>query len=73
VQWRDDGFAVFAFGKNNGSRIDQVDSGFLRWVLGKDFPSHVKDICHLALHKHGPELIDELAKRYPRRATTEAA
>jgi DNA polymerase III subunit epsilon len=75
VQWRDDGFAVFAFGKNNGSRIDQVDSGFLRWVLGKDFPSHVKDICHLALHKHGPELTDELAKRYPRRvvATSEAA
>lgn len=74
VQWREDGFAVFAFGKHNGSRIDQVDTGFLRWVLGKDFPSHVKDICHLALHKRGPELLAELAKRYPRRtAATEAA
>lgn len=74
VQWREDGYAVFAFGKHNGSRIDQVDTGFLRWVLGKDFPSHVKDICHLALHKRGPELLAELAKRYPRRLpATEAA
>lgn len=74
IQWQD-GFAIFAFGKNNGQRIDAVDQGFLRWVLHKDFPTHVKDICHLALFKRGAELLDELAARYPRRtvANPEAA
>lgn len=74
VQWHDSGHAVFAFGKNSGQRIDAVDPGFLRWVLGKDFPSHVKDICHLALHKRGDELVAELGRRYPRpTVATEAA
>lgn len=66
IQWGESGYPVFTFGKNKGCRIDQVDSGFLRWVLGKDFPPHVKDICHLALHRHGAELVAKLAERYPR-------
>ncbi len=73
IQWNDAGHAVFAFGKNSGQRIDAVDPGFLRWVLGKDFPSHVQDICHLALHKRGAELLDTLAQRYPRKTTTTEA
>lgn len=74
VQWHDSGHAVFAFGKNSGQRIDAVDPGFLRWVLGKDFPAHVKDICHLALHKRGDDLVAELMNRYPRPVPqTEAA
>jgi len=42
------------------------NSGFLRWILGKDFPPHVKDVCHVALHKQDAELVAELARRYPK-------
>jgi DNA polymerase-3 subunit epsilon len=48
VQWDDNGAVVLAFGKHKGERLDQVELGFLRWVLKKDFPPHVKAICHAA-------------------------
>jgi DNA polymerase III subunit epsilon len=68
VQWRDDGWPVFMFGKNKGCRIDQVDPGFLRWVIAKDFPPHVKEVCRAALQMSGERLKPWLAERYPRRA-----
>lgn len=67
IQW-ENGAAVIAFGKHKGTRVDRVDPGFLLWVLRKDFPPHVKDICDLALNKRGDELVAELAQRYPRSA-----
>lgn len=67
IQW-ENGAAVIAFGKHKGTRVDRVDSGFLLWVLRKDFPPHVKDICDLALNKRGDELTAALAQRYPRSA-----
>lgn len=72
VQWDADGNAVFGFGKNANRRIDQTDPGFLRWVISKDFPQHVKDICTAALQLPGVHLKPWIAERYPRPATTEA-
>lgn len=74
IQWHEDGHPVFAFGKNNGRRLDQVDPGFLRWMLGKDFPPHVKEICHEALtHRGGPASFTAwVAARYPRRISEAA-
>lgn len=71
-QW-DCGHAVVAFGKHAGIRIDRVDPGFLSWILTKDFPAHVKEICHVAL-RNRPEQIEALiAQRYPRPSQQEAA
>lgn len=65
VQWDDKGEVIFGFGKNKGQRVDQTDAGFLRWILDKDFPPHVKKICSVALERrlHFKEWI---AQYYPR-------
>lgn len=74
LQWRDDGSAVFAFGKYNGQSIAMADPGFLRWVVGKDFPPHVKEVCRTALQIHAHDFETWLRERYPRpTANTEAA
>jgi DNA polymerase-3 subunit epsilon len=54
VQWDDSGAVVFGFGKHKGAQVDRVDGGFLRWILSKDFPPHVKDICRVALERRLP-------------------
>lgn len=48
VQWRA-GKITFAFGKYSGTEVTRVDAGFLEWVIGKDFPAHVKLICRAVL------------------------
>jgi DNA polymerase-3 subunit epsilon len=35
---------VLNFSKHKGTLIKDVDKGFIKWVLGKDFPKSVKDI-----------------------------
>lgn len=72
IQWREDGRAAFAFGKNKGLCVDDVDSGFLQWVVGKDFPPHVKDVCRAALRMTGEPLAVWIANQYPRVALKEA-
>jgi DNA polymerase-3 subunit epsilon len=75
IQWDAEGNAIFGFGKNQNRRVDQTDPGFLRWVIGKDFPPHVRDICAAALRLPGVHLMPWIAERYPRRPapSTEAA
>src|SRR5262249_31222880 len=45
-QWRE-GVAVVAFGKHDGKPIHELaveeNGGYLRWMLDKDFPHHVKE------------------------------
>lgn len=66
VQWDESGAVVFGFGKHKGQQVVHVDAGFLRWVLSKDFPPHVKKICGVALEK--PSRFGEwIATYYPRR------
>jgi DNA polymerase III subunit epsilon len=58
------GAVVFGFGKHKGLQVDQVDPGFLRWVLAKDFPPHVKKICGVALERRR-QFKDWIAQYYP--------
>jgi hypothetical protein len=67
VQWDASGAVVFGFGKNKGLQVDQVDGGFLRWILAKDFPPHVKKICEVALERRR-HFKDWIAQYYPRPA-----
>lgn len=72
IQWSADGKTILAFGKNNGRPLDETDPGFLRWVIDKDFPPHVKEVCRAALQLRGEALTTWIAQRYPRPATSEA-
>jgi len=52
LQWNDDGQIVMTFGKHVGVPLPHVvrlDAGYVRWVVGKDFPPHVLEICERAL------------------------
>lgn len=69
IQWNG-GAAVFGFGKNKGGRIDQADVGFLRWILAKDFPPHVKEVCRMAL-EHRSQFTDWILRQYPRHVVQE--
>lgn len=65
IQWDASGAVVFGFGKHKGCQVDQVDPGFLRWVLAKDFPPHVKKICQVSLERRR-QFKDWIAQYYPR-------
>jgi DNA polymerase III subunit epsilon len=59
LRW-ENGTVVLGFGKHAGSALHKIahgpDRSFLRWVMDKDFPPHVVEICRAAL---------ELAARAP--------
>ncbi|MFC1639331.1 exonuclease domain-containing protein, partial [Gemmatimonadota bacterium] len=68
IQWND-GQAVFEFGKYKGRTVLSVvdlDSGYLKWVLSKDFPKHVDNIIKGALSQLSPdEFHDKIAQYFP--------
>lgn len=66
VQWDERGVVVFGFGKHKGCRVDQADVGFLRWIQGKDFPPHVKEICDAATRCTSEGFTAWITTRYPR-------
>lgn len=68
VQWDPSGAVVFGFGKYKGQQVAHADAGFLRWVLAKDFPPHVKKICEVALERRR-QFADWIATYYPRPAS----
>ncbi len=84
IQWDTSGAVVLGFGKHKGERLDKVDVSFLRWVVKKDFPPHVKDICHAAGMARVPQqqaiergeictqFADWISQKYPRAAPQEA-
>lgn len=59
LRW-DNGVVTLGFGKHAGAALHKIahgpDRSFLRWVLDRDFPSHVVEACRAAL---------ELAARAP--------
>lgn len=65
IQWDERGCVIFAFGKYKGQQVSQADRGFLRWVIGKDFPPHVKKICEVAMERR-QHFDDWIAQYYPR-------
>jgi hypothetical protein len=67
IQWDASGAVVVGFGKYHGTPVDQVEAGFLRWILAKDFPPHVKGICRAALEQSA-QFRDWVTRHYPRLA-----
>ena len=48
LRWDHEGEAVWTVGKYAGTRLRELDSGFIRWVLSKDFPDDTKTILRAA-------------------------
>jgi DNA polymerase-3 subunit epsilon len=65
---------VVGFGKYLGQPLHELAAGpdrsFLRWVLDKDFPPHVGEICRVALERTGDELVAWVRQRYGQPAPT---
>jgi len=68
IQWDESGAVVLGFGKYKGQQVAHADAGFLRWVLAKDFPPHVKKICQVALERRR-KFGEWITTYYPRPAT----
>jgi DNA polymerase-3 subunit epsilon len=79
LQWNDEGHIVMTFGKHTGISLHKVASDhgdYLRWVIEKDFPSHVIEICRRAAElsraRDGEaELVAWARQRYGQAAPTE--
>ena len=66
VQRDESGAVVFGFGKYEGQQVAHADGGYLRWLLAKDFPPHVKKICRVALERRR-QFAEWIDQYYPRR------
>jgi DNA polymerase III subunit epsilon len=68
VQWSEDGVPVLGFGKHGGKPIHELaqsaDAGYLRWIMGKDFPGHVREICGRALELPPGDFLDWIGLEY---------
>ena len=60
LRWEND-VIVLGFGKHMGAAVHELAAGpdrrFLAWVIGKDFPPHVAEICRAALEQNGAAFI----------------
>jgi len=67
MQWKD-GVPVIAFGKHADTPLHELaggpDSSYLNWIMGKDFPEHVKRICEGAIHHREEQLIGWLSSEF---------
>ncbi len=66
--WSEDGQVVVGFGKHSGTPVAELakkdGGGYLRWILDKDFPSHMHEVCRKALELSGPALTEWVAEHY---------
>jgi DNA polymerase-3 subunit epsilon len=66
---------VVGFGKHTGVPLHELAAGpdrsFLRWVIEKDFPAHVIEICRAALERNGEELVAWARQRFGQPAPTD--
>jgi DNA polymerase-3 subunit epsilon len=73
LRWENE-VVVLGFGKHMGAPLHELAAGpdrsFLSWVITKDFPPHVAEICRMALERTGDELIAWVRERYGQPAPT---
>jgi DNA polymerase-3 subunit epsilon len=60
---------VLGFGKHANAALHELAAGpdrsFLRWVIDKDFPVHVGEICRAALELVGDEFLAWARRKFP--------
>lgn len=75
LRW-DNEVIVVGFGKYSGLSLADIAAGpdrsFLDWILSKDFPPHVQEICRAALERRADELHAWVRQRFGQPAPTAA-
>ncbi len=73
LRWEGD-VIVLGFGKHGGASVHDLacgpDRSFLRWVIERDFPPHVGEICRAALELKRDEFLQWARTRYGTPAPT---
>jgi hypothetical protein len=73
LRWEGEAIVV-GFGKYAGVPLHEIAAGpdrsFLQWVMNKDFPTHVVEICKQALERSGDELVQWARERFGQPAPT---
>jgi DNA polymerase-3 subunit epsilon len=73
LRWDGD-VIVLGFGKHGGAPIHELAAGpdrsFLRWVIDRDFPPHVGEVCRAALELPRDEFLQWARTRYGTPAPT---
>ncbi len=68
LRWESE-VVVLGFGKHANAALHQLAAGpdrsFLRWVVEKDFPVHVGEVCRAALDLSGDAFLAWARQRYP--------
>ena len=76
LRWDGD-VVVLGFGKYANAALHQLAAGpdrsFLRWVVERDFPIHVGEVCRAALDLPGDEFLAWARRRFPPTAASAAA
>jgi DNA polymerase III subunit epsilon len=75
LRWEGD-VVVLGFGKYSNAPLHQLAAGpdrsFLRWVVERDFPVHVGEVCRAALDLPGEEFLAWARGRFPAPPTEQA-
>jgi len=68
IQWDKEGSLILGFGKHSGRPLGEMaasqDQNYLRWVMTKDFPPHVVDICEKVFEMGPTEFQTWVAQKY---------
>jgi DNA polymerase III subunit epsilon len=76
LRWEGD-IVVVGFGKHTNAPLHQLAAGpdrsFLRWVVERDFPVHVGEVCRAALDLPGDEFLAWARRRYPAASASASA
>jgi DNA polymerase III subunit epsilon len=68
LRWEGD-VVVLGFGKHSNAPVHQLAAGpdrsFLRWVVDRDFPVHVSEVCRAALDLPSEEFLAWARQRFP--------
>lgn len=68
LRWEGD-VVVLGFGKHTNAPLHQLAAGpdrsFLRWVVERDFPVHVGEVCRAALDLPGAEFLAWARRKFP--------
>ena len=73
LRWENE-VIVLGFGKHQGMAMHEIAAGpdrsFLQWVMSKDFPPHVGEICKAALERSADDLHAWVKQRFGQPAPT---
>jgi DNA polymerase-3 subunit epsilon len=68
VQWDNRGVPVIGFGRHDGTPLTALGGGpeqdYLRWIMAKDFPAHVRQICGKAMELAEADLMTWLTAEF---------